>query len=78
MDSFFPLFSFTKRDDDSKMVLVRIASAFLLAFVVYNIAQEPENIDNIGNFTQDNLNDLFEWGNQRFVMGQIADQNQPG
>mmetsp|Transcript_29230 Transcript_29230/g.21762 ORF Transcript_29230/g.21762 Transcript_29230/m.21762 type:complete len:116 (+) Transcript_29230:763-1110(+) len=27
------------------------------------------------NFTSDNLNDLFEWGNDRFVLGKLADKS---
>lgn len=30
------------------------------------------------SFTGENLNDLFEWGNERFVMGRIADSSAAG
>ncbi len=32
-----------------------------------------DNIDNIASFTNDNINDLFDWGHDRFVMGKITD-----
>jgi len=34
---------------------------------------EVDNIDNIASFTNDNINDLFDWGHDRFVMGKITD-----
>jgi len=28
-------------------------------------------LDNLASFTNENLNDLFNWGNDRFVLGQL-------
>jgi hypothetical protein len=55
------------------MFLMRIASGIGLVFLIYQLAQEPEGLDNLSSFTNENFNDLFEWGNQRFVLGRIGD-----
>jgi hypothetical protein len=69
MDSFRPLLSFEKRDDDVKMFILRLVSAVSLVFFVFQLAKEPDNLDNLASFTNENLNDLFNWGNDRFVLG---------
>lgn len=74
MDSFRPMLSFERRDDDVKMFILRIASAVALVFFVIQLAKEPENIDSLTSFTNENLNDLFNWGNDRFVLGQLPSQ----
>jgi hypothetical protein len=71
MDSFRPLLSFEKRDDDVKMFILRLVSAVSLVFFVFQLAKEPDNLDNLASFTNENLNDLFNWGNDRFVLGQL-------
>lgn len=76
MDSFRPLISFERRQDDMKMVLLRIFSAVALVFFVFQLAKEPENLDSLTSFTSDSMDDLFNWGNDRFVLGrQIADKS---
>jgi translocation protein SEC62 len=76
MDSFRPLISFERRQDDMKMILLRIGSAIALVFFVIQLAQEPANIDEFRNMTKDGMDDLFNWGNDRFVLGrQIADKS---
>lgn len=60
------------------MVFLRIASAVGLAFVIYQVAQEPSNIEDLRSFTGDSMQDLFDWGNDRFVMGKIADASKNG
>ena len=69
MDSFRPLLSFERRDDDVKMFILRLVSAVALTFFVFQLAKEPDNLDNLASFTNENLNDLFNWGNDRFVLG---------
>lgn len=59
------------RKDDYKMILLRIVSAISLVFFIYQLAKEPSNIDDIASFTNENINDLFNWGNDRFVLGQL-------
>mmetsp|Transcript_38687 Transcript_38687/g.37033 ORF Transcript_38687/g.37033 Transcript_38687/m.37033 type:complete len:87 (+) Transcript_38687:686-946(+) len=58
-----------------KMFFVRICSAVGIIFLLYQFSLETENIDGLTNFTSDNLNDLFDWGHDRFVMGKIADKS---
>lgn len=36
------------------------------------MAKEPENLDNLANFTSDNMNEFFNWGNDKFVLGQLG------
>ena len=75
MDSFRPLLSFERRQDDLKMMLLRLVSAVALIFFVIQLGKEPENLDSLSSFTNDSMNDLFNWGNDRFVLGQIADKS---
>jgi hypothetical protein len=69
MDSFRPALSFEWRQDDVKMYLLRIVSAISLVYFIYLLGKEPENLDSIASFTNENINDLFNWGNDRFVLG---------
>lgn len=78
MDSFRPLLSFERRQDDMKMVLLRIVSAAALVFFVIQLAKEPENLEGLSSFTNDSMNDLFNWGNDRFVLGKLADNSGSG
>lgn len=75
MDSFKPFISFERRADDMKMVLLRVASAVALVFFVVQLAKEPENLEGLTSFTNDSMNDLFNWGNDRFVLGKLADKS---
>jgi len=76
MDSFRPVLSFERRQDDLKMILLRVASAVALVFFVIQLAKEPENLDSLKSFTNESMDDLFNWGNDRFVLGrQIADKS---
>lgn len=78
MDSFRPALSFEWRKDDVKMYLLRIVSAISLVAFVYLLGKEPENLDSLASFTNENINDLFNWGNDRFVLGQLASSSGPG
>lgn len=75
MDSFRPLISFERRSDDLKMIGLRIVSAVTLVFFVIQLAKEPENLSDLTSFTNDSMNDLFNWGNDRFVLGKLADNS---
>lgn len=76
MDSFKPFISYEKREDDFKMIVLRVVSAVALAFFLYQLAQEPQNLDSLTSFADESMNDLFNWGNDRFVLGrQIADKS---
>ena len=61
-----------------KMVLLRIASAIALVFFVIQLAKEPENLEGLSSFTNDSMNDLFNWGNDKFVLGKLADKSGNG
>jgi len=63
------------RDDDGSMKVVRLLSAIAIVYVVAQMAKEPENLDDLMNFANTGMNDLFEWGNQRLVYGQLADSS---
>ena len=40
------------------------------------MAKEPDNLDSLKSFADDSMTDLFNWGNDRFVLGrQIADHS---
>ena len=78
LDSLWPLYSFERRADDLKMVLLRVVSAIALIFFLIQLAKEPENLDGLASFTSDSMNDLFDWGNDRFVLGQLADKAHAG
>lgn len=76
MDSFRPMLSYERRDDDMKMVLLRLLSAVSLVFFVIQLAKEPENLSSLSSFTNDSMDDLFNWGNDKFVLGrQLADKS---
>jgi hypothetical protein len=65
--------SFERRSDDLKMFIIRLVSAVSLIFFFFQLAKEPENLDNLASFTNENINDLFNWGNDRFVLGKLPD-----
>lgn len=70
--SFMPLYSFERRDDDTSMVIIRLVSAVSLVYFVHQLSQEPQNIDDLYNLAGSGMTDLFEWGNQRLVYGQLG------
>ena len=78
MDSFRPALSFDRRQDDMKMVLLRLVSAVAIIFFVIQLAKEPENLDGLTSFTNESMNDFFNWGNDKFVLGQLADKSGGG
>ena len=58
------------------MIVLRVVSAVALIFFLYQLAQEPQNLDSLTSFADESMNDLFNWGNDRFVLGrQIADKS---
>jgi hypothetical protein len=78
LDSFRPMLSYEKRDDDSKMLLLRVVSAIGLIFMIYQFSQDPENIESLTKGSKEGMDDLFNWGNDRFVMGRLADKSGGG
>ena len=61
------------REDDAKMYVIRLVSAVSLIFLFYQLAQEPDNLENLAKFSSDGMQDLFDWGNDRFVLGKLPD-----
>ena len=58
------------------MILMRVGSAIALIFFVIQLAKEPDNLDSLRSFADDSMTDLFNWGNDKFVLGrQIADHS---
>ena len=58
------------------MKLMRVGSFIALVFFVYMLSKEPENLDSLRSFADDSMNDFFNWGNDKFVLGrQIADHS---
>ena len=51
------------------MFIIRLVSAISLIFFIFQLAKEPENLDSLKDFTNENLNDFFNWGNDKFVLG---------
>jgi hypothetical protein len=56
-----------------KMFLLRIVSAIGIVFLIYQFSQDVENINTLSTGTGDLMDDFFNWGNDRFVMGKIGD-----
>ena len=55
---------------------MRVGSAIALIFFVIQLAKEPDNLDSLRSFADDSMTDLFNWGNDKFVLGrQIADHS---
>ena len=75
LDSFRPLLSFERRDDDVKMYVVRLFSAIATIYIFWQLAQEPDNLDSLAKFGSESVNDLFDWGNDRFVLGKLPEHS---
>jgi len=69
LDSFRPFLEVEKRQDmfDIRMLLVRIASAFAIFYGVSEFMKEPENLDNLLSGGGEIWNDVFEWGQNKFL-----------
>lgn len=55
------------------MYVVRLFSAIATVYVLYQFAQEPENIDSLTHVGSDSIQDLFQYGMDRFVLGKLPD-----
>lgn len=55
------------------MFVLRLVSAVSLIYFTLQLAKEPENLEGLASFTNESMNDLFNWGNDRFVLGRLAD-----
>ncbi len=71
-ESFWPLLEVSRRQDDQQMFILRGISAIGLTYLLYQMSQEPQNIDDIVNLGQ-GFDDLFDWGHERFVLGKLGE-----
>lgn len=55
------------------MYIVRLASAIATIYVLIQLAKEPENLEGLAHFGTDTIDDLFNWGNDRFVLGKLPE-----
>lgn len=69
LDSFFPLWEGYRREDmfEIRMGIVRVASAFCLFYSASEFLKEPENLDNLMSGSTEVWNDVFEWGQNKFL-----------
>lgn len=69
MDSFRPLLDVEKREDmfDIRMLLLRIASLGAIYYGASEFMKEPENLDNLLSGSSEVWNDMFEWGQNKFL-----------
>lgn len=68
-DSFIPLLEVGMREDmyDIRMALLRIASLFAMFYGVSEFMKEPENLDTLLTGSGEIWNDVFEWGQNKFL-----------
>lgn len=71
LDTFKPLYSFAFRKDGARMLLVRLVTLGSVVLGGYQFFQDQANIDNVTEGTQELVDDLFEWGHQKFVVGNV-------
>lgn len=69
MDSFFPFLEVDKREDmfDIRMIILRIASASAIVYGAAEFMKEPKNIEDLLSGSADVWNDVFEWGQNKFM-----------
>jgi hypothetical protein len=69
LDSFRPLLEVTKREDmlDFRMLLLRLASGFAIYYGVTEFMREPQNLDSLLNGGGELINEMFEWGQNKFL-----------
>lgn len=72
LDTFRPFLSWDRRQDGFRMVMVRIATLGSIALLAWQLSNDPETVETFQTGTDEILDDLFEWGNQRFVVGNVA------
>lgn len=69
MDSFRPLLDVSKREDifDVRMTLLRLASGFAIYYGTTEFLKEPQNLDSLMNGGGELINEVFEWGQNKFL-----------
>lgn len=69
LDSFIPFLEVTKRDDmmDLRMLILRIGSVAAIVYGATEFMKEPKSLDDMTNVFSDLSNDVFEWGQNKFL-----------
>lgn len=69
LDSFRPVLDVERREDmfDIRMGLLRIASAAAIFYAASEFLKEPENLDNLVSGSSEAWNEMFEWGQNKFL-----------
>lgn len=69
LDSFVPFLEVEKREDifDFRMIIVRIASAAAIAYGANEWLKSDKSMDDVVNVFGDLSNDVFEWGQNKFL-----------
>ena len=64
-----PFLEVKKRDDmfDLRFAILRLASVFAIFYGVSELFKEPENIDLLLSGSGEIWNDVFEWGQNKFM-----------
>lgn len=69
LDSFVPFLEVTRRDDilDFRMCILRLASVAAIVFCAREVMHSEKTMDDVLNTFQDVSNDVFEWGQNKFL-----------
>lgn len=69
LDSFIPFLEVTKRDDmmDLRMLILRIGSVAAIVYGATEFMKEPKSLDDMTSVFSDLSNDVFEWGQNKFL-----------
>lgn len=69
LDAFRPVLDVERREDmfDIRMGLLRIASAAAIFYAASEFLKEPENLDNLVSGSSEAWNEMFEWGQNKFL-----------
>lgn len=52
---------------DFRMLLLRLASAFAIYYGATEFLREPQNLDSLLSGSGDLINEVFEWGQNKFL-----------
>uniref|UniRef100_A0A0G4GS06 Translocation protein SEC62 n=1 Tax=Chromera velia CCMP2878 TaxID=1169474 RepID=A0A0G4GS06_9ALVE len=66
IDSFKPLYSWVKRDDDWKMMAARVFCAIMLTGAIYQLSL-THSLSDVRDFARDSFMDLLEWGEKKLA-----------
>lgn len=69
LDSFVPFLEYGKRDDmfDFRMLILRLASCAAIVYGAREFMRGANSMDDVINTFGDLSNDVFEWGQNKFL-----------